>query len=247
MIARNRPYDEFVRGIVAAAGEWQDAPAINWHWQSRDDQLHQVDGRHGPDLSRPAPAMRQVPSPSLRALGPGRLLRAGRLLPRLGRKGFGEPPPYYAAAARHHGREKPAHRQAARAEVPRRPGAEVRSGGGPAAQAGGLDGPARQSVLRQGPGQSACGAISWAAGSSSRWTTCAKPIRRATPSCSTHWRRTSSAHKFDVKHVIRTISTSGPISSARADRAQQARPTEPRPLLRPPADRPRSCSTRSIR
>jgi hypothetical protein len=41
-IARNRPYDEFVRGIVAAAGEWQDAPAINWYWQNRDDQLHQV-------------------------------------------------------------------------------------------------------------------------------------------------------------------------------------------------------------
>src|SRR5204863_9902600 len=41
-IARNRPYDEFVRGIIAAAGEWQDAPAINWYWQMRDDQLHQV-------------------------------------------------------------------------------------------------------------------------------------------------------------------------------------------------------------
>ena len=42
MIARNRPYDEFVRGVVAAAGEWQDAPAINWYWQTRDDQLHSV-------------------------------------------------------------------------------------------------------------------------------------------------------------------------------------------------------------
>jgi hypothetical protein len=41
MIARNRPYDEFVRGIVAASGEWQDAPAVNWYWQMRDDQLHQ--------------------------------------------------------------------------------------------------------------------------------------------------------------------------------------------------------------
>ncbi len=41
-IARNRPYDEFVRGVVAAAGEWQDSPAINWLWQNRDDQLHQV-------------------------------------------------------------------------------------------------------------------------------------------------------------------------------------------------------------
>ncbi|MFN6050929.1 MAG: DUF1549 domain-containing protein, partial [Planctomycetia bacterium] len=42
MIARNRPYDEFVRGIIAASGEWQDAPAVNWYWQSRDDQVHQV-------------------------------------------------------------------------------------------------------------------------------------------------------------------------------------------------------------
>ena len=42
MLAQNRPYDEFVRGIVAASGEWQDAPAINWYWQSRDDQLHTV-------------------------------------------------------------------------------------------------------------------------------------------------------------------------------------------------------------
>ncbi|MFN9627890.1 MAG: DUF1549 domain-containing protein [Planctomycetota bacterium] len=42
MLARNRRYDEFVRGIIAASGEWQDAPAINWYWQSRDDPLHQV-------------------------------------------------------------------------------------------------------------------------------------------------------------------------------------------------------------
>src|SRR6516225_5135604 len=41
MIGRNRPYDEFVRGIVAASGEWPEAPAVNWYWQMRDDQLHQ--------------------------------------------------------------------------------------------------------------------------------------------------------------------------------------------------------------
>src|SRR5262249_19584155 len=41
MIGRNRPYDEFLRGVVAASGEWQDAPAINWYWQMRDDPLHQ--------------------------------------------------------------------------------------------------------------------------------------------------------------------------------------------------------------
>ncbi|WP_169157359.1 DUF1549 domain-containing protein, partial [Brasilonema bromeliae] len=44
LIAQNRPYDELVRGVVAASGEWQDAPAINWYWQMRDDQLHQPVG-----------------------------------------------------------------------------------------------------------------------------------------------------------------------------------------------------------
>jgi hypothetical protein len=41
MIARNRPYDEFVRDIVTASGEWQDQPAINWYWQMSNDPLHQ--------------------------------------------------------------------------------------------------------------------------------------------------------------------------------------------------------------
>src|SRR5262249_25544726 len=39
-LARNRPYDEFVRGIVAAAGEWQDAPAVNWDWPMSGDKHH---------------------------------------------------------------------------------------------------------------------------------------------------------------------------------------------------------------
>ena len=41
MIASNRPYDEFVRGIVAADGEWQDAPPVQWYYQMSDDPLHQ--------------------------------------------------------------------------------------------------------------------------------------------------------------------------------------------------------------
>src|SRR5207237_7736655 len=32
-VARDRPYDEFVRGVVAAAGERQGAPAVNCYWQ----------------------------------------------------------------------------------------------------------------------------------------------------------------------------------------------------------------------
>ena len=79
-IARNRPYDEFVRGIVAAAGEWQDAPAVNWLWQNRDDQLHHGHSRRGPGVPRHALAVREVPPPPVRALGAGRLLRPRRIL-----------------------------------------------------------------------------------------------------------------------------------------------------------------------
>jgi hypothetical protein len=42
MIARNRPYDEFVRGILTATGDWQEAPPMNWYWQMAGDELHQA-------------------------------------------------------------------------------------------------------------------------------------------------------------------------------------------------------------
>jgi hypothetical protein len=41
MLARNRPYDEFVRAILTATGEWQEAPAVNWLWQMSGDPIHQ--------------------------------------------------------------------------------------------------------------------------------------------------------------------------------------------------------------
>ena len=41
-IARNRPYDEFVREIVAVSGEPAEAPPVNRYWQMRDDLLNQV-------------------------------------------------------------------------------------------------------------------------------------------------------------------------------------------------------------
>jgi hypothetical protein len=41
MIAANRPYDEFVREIVTASGDWAEAPAVQWFYQMSDDPLHQ--------------------------------------------------------------------------------------------------------------------------------------------------------------------------------------------------------------
>ncbi|MBI1347613.1 DUF1553 domain-containing protein [bacterium] len=97
MLARNRPYDEFVRGIVAASGEWQDAPAINWFWQSRDDQLHQVTA----DTAQVFLGLRLQCAkchhhPYERFSQDDYYGLAG-FFTRLGRKSFGEPPPYFSA------------------------------------------------------------------------------------------------------------------------------------------------------
>jgi hypothetical protein len=98
MIARNRPYDEFVRGIVAASGEWPDAPAINWFWQSRDDQLHQVTA----DTAQVFLGLRFQCAkchhhPYERWSQDDYYGLAG-FFNRLGRKSFGEPPPYFSSA-----------------------------------------------------------------------------------------------------------------------------------------------------
>ncbi len=97
MIARNRPYDEFVRGIVAASGEWADAPAINWFWQSRDDQLHQVTA----DTAQVFLGLRLQCAkchhhPYERFSQDDYYGLAG-FYTRLGRKSFGEPPPYFSS------------------------------------------------------------------------------------------------------------------------------------------------------
>jgi hypothetical protein len=40
-IARNVPYDQFVRGILTATGDWNDCPPVNWYWQMSGEPLHQ--------------------------------------------------------------------------------------------------------------------------------------------------------------------------------------------------------------
>jgi hypothetical protein len=100
MIARNRPYDEFVRGIVAAAGEWQDAPAVNWYWQMRDDQLHQpVADTAQVFLGLRLQCAKCHHHPYERWSQEDYYGLAG-FFSRLGRKGLGEPPPYFASRTR---------------------------------------------------------------------------------------------------------------------------------------------------
>jgi hypothetical protein len=106
-IARNRPYDEFVRGIVAAAGEWPDAPAVNWYWQMRDDQLHQVTADTAQVfLGVRLQCARCHHHPYERWSQDDYYGLAG-FFTRLGRKSFGEPPPYFAASSVTTGEKNP--------------------------------------------------------------------------------------------------------------------------------------------
>lgn len=98
MIARNRPYDEFVRGIVVASGEWQDSPAINWYWQSRDDQLHTVTA----DTAQLFLGLRlqcaRCHHHPYERWGQEDYFGLAGFFTRLGRKSFGQPPPYFSSS-----------------------------------------------------------------------------------------------------------------------------------------------------
>ncbi len=97
MIAANRPYDEFVRGIVAASGEWSDAPAINWFWQSRDDQLHQVTADTAQVFLGQRLQCARCHHHPYEKWGQEDYFGLAGFYTRLGRKSFGEPPPYFTS------------------------------------------------------------------------------------------------------------------------------------------------------
>jgi hypothetical protein len=98
-LTRNRPYDEFVRGIVAAAGEWQDAPAVNWYWQMRDDQLHQVTADTAQVFLGVRLQCARCHHHPYERWSQDDYYGLSGFFTRLGRKSFGEPPPYFAASS----------------------------------------------------------------------------------------------------------------------------------------------------
>lgn len=107
MIARNRPYDEFVRGVIAAAGEWQDSPAINWYWQNRDDQLHQNTADTAQIFLGIRLQCAKCHHHPYERWGQADYYGLSGFFARLGRKGFGEPPPYYSSATVTTGEKNP--------------------------------------------------------------------------------------------------------------------------------------------
>ena len=96
-IARNVPYDEFTRGVIAAAGEWQDAPAINRYWQMRDDLLHQSTA----DTAQVFLGLRlqcaKCHHHPYERYSQEDYYGLSGFFTRLGQKSFGEPPPYFNA------------------------------------------------------------------------------------------------------------------------------------------------------
>lgn len=98
LIARNRPYDELVRGVVAAAGEWQDAPAINWFWQMRDDQLHQPTADTAQVFLGIRLQCARCHHHPYERWGQDDYYGLAGFFTRLGRKGFGQPPPYFSSS-----------------------------------------------------------------------------------------------------------------------------------------------------
>lgn len=97
LIARNRPYDELVRGVVAASGEWQDAPAVNWYWQMRDDPLHQPTADTAQVFLGIRLQCARCHHHPYERWGQDDYFGLAGFFTRLGRKSFGQPPPYFAS------------------------------------------------------------------------------------------------------------------------------------------------------
>lgn len=96
-VARNVPYDEFARGVIAASGEWQDAPPINRYWQMRDDLLHQSTA----DTAQVFLGLRlqcaKCHHHPYERYSQEDYYGLSGFFTRLGQKSFGEPPPYFNA------------------------------------------------------------------------------------------------------------------------------------------------------
>jgi hypothetical protein len=228
-VARNSPYDEFVRAIVAAAGEWPDAPAVNWYWQMRDDQLHQVTA----DVAQVFLGVRlqcaRCHHHPYERWGQDDYYGLAGFFTRLGRKSFGEPPPYFAASEVTTGEKDP---HTGKAPEPKYP-----------------DGPAAHFTPEEDPRHAL---VDWMARPNNPFFARAlvnrlwghflgrglchevDDLRDSNPPSNPELldalARDFIKHHFDVKHVIRTILNSGvyqlssePTDANRTDRQNFAR------------------------
>ncbi|MBM3971062.1 MAG: DUF1553 domain-containing protein [Planctomycetes bacterium] len=110
-VARNVPYDEFARGVIAASGEWQDAPPVNRYWQMRDDLLHQSTA----DTAQVFLGLRlqcaKCHHHPYERYSQEDYYGLSGFFTRLGQKSFGEPPPYFNAPTVTRGEQNPLTKQ----------------------------------------------------------------------------------------------------------------------------------------
>jgi len=78
--AHNRPYDQWVRELLTASGTSAKNGPVNFYPRRPDAGRRDEGGQSG--VPRHPPGVRPVPPPPVREMGPGRLLRPGRLLQR---------------------------------------------------------------------------------------------------------------------------------------------------------------------
>ena len=255
-IASDKPYDQFVREILGAIGDEIEVPADGVVQGPANARA--VRGRRLPGVPRPAHA----PAPSattIRTRSGARTITgawprssAGSAARRCrcpacsaepaatsGRSSSPRPPATSPTSAP----SKPAVMRPLDGEP-----MTVDAGRRSAPEAGRLDGRCRRTRSSPGPWPIATGRTSSAAASSIRSTTCASPIRRRNPELLDALAKDLVDNKYSLKHLVRTICKSRTYQlSADAERVQQARQADLRPLLSAAHDAPRCCSTRSAR
>ncbi len=236
-IARNRPYDEFVRGIVAASGEWQEAPAINWYWQMRDDQLHQVVA----DTAQVFLGLRlqcaKCHHHPYERYSQGDYYGLAGFFMRVGRKSFGEPPPYFASPRNTFGDNNPETGKPA----------EPKFLDGDLAKCSELDDPRQVLVdwmTRPENPYFARALVNrlWGHFFGRGLVDPVDDMRETNPASNPELldalARDFVEHRFDVKHIIRTLVTSNLYGlSSEATDANRGDQSELCPLLRPADDR----------
>ena len=184
----NKPFDQFARELLTAEGplsEVRPGQLLQGRDEARRDGRHAVAG-----VPRRPHRLRRVPPPPVRPLEPDRLRRHGGVLrpggrprgrPRRGRLQSAATP---SRSTREPTQSSPptASERRHRRPTPRRP----------PGRAGRLDDRCRRTRSSPGTWPTASGRTCSAGASSSRWTTCGRPTRRATPNCSTPSRRSPS-------------------------------------------------------
>ena len=137
---------------------------------------------------------------------------------RLGRKSFGEPPPYFACASVTTGEKNPLTDKSPEPKYLDGEYAKFSRRGRPAARAGRLDGQAGQSAISPRRWSIGCGATSSAAGLVHEVDDLRQTNPPSNPELLDALAKDFIEHKFDVKHVIRTLLNSQVYQlSARAD------------------------------